>query len=86
METQMPILRLKQSGFETFTGNLHQIAFVDGVSVLNVSSQIADRIAASMKVEDFDTPNVQIGEAACSTRRALMPSPPVSLVCVPVYH
>lgn len=51
----MPIIKLLQHGFDTLTGEIGGIEFKDGVSVENISRRDADRIGASMMVEDVDS-------------------------------
>lgn len=59
----MPVIRLKEAGWEAFSGLLGDTEFVGGVSVENVSNREADRLACLMKVE-----NVETGENPSSTQ------------------
>lgn len=47
----MPILRIKEPGFENYTGDLGDIWFEDGVSSEVVSNREAERLACIMALE-----------------------------------
>jgi lysophospholipase L1-like esterase len=70
----MPVLRLKQPGWETFTGSLHTIEFVNGVSTTNVDAIRAGQLAMSFKVEDNAFPGVAYGPAENVTSIGQIPT------------
>ena len=72
----MPRIRLKQPGWEAFTGSLHAIEFVNGVSVLDLPSVKAQQLAMNFKVEDAAAPGVAYGPQTEATTRPRAGSAP----------
>ena len=68
-------IRLKEKGFESFTGFMGEVEFKDGVSVEDVPRMFADRIAAAMRTETVD--GKEIGELARLRENKDMPAPDV---------
>lgn len=65
----MPVIRIVQRGFETFTGILGSIQFKDGVSVEPVSQAEAERIGCFTRIEDATTgQRISLTERMVQTR------------------
>lgn len=51
----MPVIRILQSGFTSFSGQMGDVEFENGVSKENVAKSEARRLASFMRVEEVDT-------------------------------
>lgn len=51
----MPIVKIAQKGWETFSGYLEGVKFEDGISLESISLHTAERLGCSMKIVDAET-------------------------------